>query len=124
MKQFTTVIALSMAMLISAGAMAKRPHHEPMTEEQMAAIVSQQQAAVDELDLLSTEAEQVKALIAEHAEKRAALRESVRASHEALREEYQADMGEILTEDQLDELQDAMRATMRKNWDGKEKPRF
>lgn len=124
MKKMTTVIAMAASVMFAAGVYAKRPFQEPMSEERLAEIVAEKQAVVDELGLLPTEAEQVKALIAEHTQKRAELRASFRESQQTLKDDYQASLSELLTEDQISELRHEMRSVMRKSAKEDRKSRF
>ncbi|BFM05750.1 hypothetical protein [Halioxenophilus aromaticivorans] len=116
MKKVTTAIALAASVVMASQAYAKRPHFEAPSEEQMAEMITVQQEAVDELDLRPAVAEQVKTLIAESSEKRIELQTSFQEQREALKEEYDASLSELLTEDEIDELKSAMRSSMKEKF--------
>ncbi len=123
MKKITTAIAITATLFVTADALAKGKRDRVISEEQMAVMISEQQSAVDELDLLPTVAEQVKTLIAERGEKRYQLHTSFREQQEALKEEYDASLGELLTDEQIDELKSSMRAKKRDKFDRERKIR-
>lgn len=121
MKKITTAIAMAASLFVATGVIAKGKHDRMPSEEQVAEMVSKQQEAVDELGLLPAVAEQVKTLIADSAEKRYELHSTFRAQNEALREEYDASLSELLTEDEIDALKSAMRPSKRDKFDRDEK---
>lgn len=124
MKTLITVLALSTGLALSAVSLAKPERAQAWGEERQAKVAAMQETAVDQLDLLPAQAEQVKALMAEHAAKRAALRSEFAAAQDALLEEHKTAMGDLLSEEEMTELKKTMRKQLRNNFkEGRKKQR-
>jgi len=84
----------------------------------IAQMIAEQQTAVEQLELQPALEEQVKSLVAENAAKRAELRKSFFESEQALKTQYDEDLSKLLTEEQIDDLQEAMHENMREHFKG------
>jgi len=118
MKKLTTAIIMAASLSVAAGAIAKKPNREPPSEEMIAQMIAEQQTAVEQLELQPALEEQVKSLVAENAAKRAELRKSFFESEQALKTQYDEDLSKLLTEEQIDDLQEAMHENMREHFKG------
>ncbi|WP_317930197.1 hypothetical protein [Halioxenophilus sp. WMMB6] len=108
MKTLTKAAIFTLGLGLAAAALAKPPHMPPDSEmmEQMA---EQRLEAVDSLELAPTTAEEVKALMQSHDNQMQALMEAHQKAMRELHEEYQNSLKGLLSDEEMEELEDAMR---------------